>query len=104
MNNGFGRLRNLKCDASEAEATDYATWVVSESRRPTESTFDNLEHIMRNLVQSNSIPDIIQNCWIVPDLDLAMRHWIDVGYGPFLTIQLEVPNMVYRGRVEPLVV
>ena len=45
---------------------------------------------------------IVQNCWVVPDIEAGMRHWLDMGYGPFLTIDLDLPNTIYRGKPAPL--
>ncbi len=49
--------------------------------------------------------DIVQNCWVVPDLHAAMRKWLDMGYGPFLTFDMkaeEVPDFLYRGKGKPV--
>ncbi|MET0656565.1 MAG: VOC family protein [Steroidobacteraceae bacterium] len=46
--------------------------------------------------------DIIQNGWVVPDLQLGMRQWLDMGYGPFLTFIVDLPDAIYRGRTVPL--
>jgi hypothetical protein len=59
---------------------------------------------MKTLLQTGRTPGIIQNCWAVPDIDAAMQNWIDIGYGPFLTLKIEMPNAIYRGSVVPLTV
>ncbi len=48
--------------------------------------------------------DIVQNCWVVPDINAAMRKWLDMGYGPFVTFDLELPHALYRGQQVPLIV
>ena len=45
---------------------------------------------------------IIQNCWVVPDIDCWMNNWIALGVGPFFKFDVEVPEALYRGRREPL--
>lgn len=46
--------------------------------------------------------DLIQNCWVVPDLAKAMRHWIGMGVGPFFWADNDHPEAIYRGRPVPL--
>ncbi|MFY9328625.1 MAG: VOC family protein [Georgfuchsia sp.] len=48
--------------------------------------------------ESNKPHAIVQNCWVVPDIKAAMRHWLNLGYGPFLTLDLELPGITYRGQ------
>ncbi len=45
---------------------------------------------------------VFQNAWVVPNLEAAMRHWLDMGYGPFLTMEVDRPEAIYRGKVVPL--
>jgi hypothetical protein len=44
--------------------------------------------------------EVIQNAWVVNDLDAAMRRWIQVqGVGPFYVMRhCAVTNTMYRGR------
>ena len=48
--------------------------------------------------------DVIQNGYVVRDIDAAMRHWIDVlGVGPWFYIdQLPVPDFEYNGQPSPV--
>jgi Glyoxalase/Bleomycin resistance protein/Dioxygenase superfamily len=46
--------------------------------------------------------NIVQNCWVVPHLEAAIRKWLDMGYGPFLTLELDIPDARYRGKTVPL--
>ena len=57
---------------------------------------------MKSNQAHNNALDIVQNCWVVPDLSAAMQQWLSWGYGPFLTIDMDLPNALYRGEVEPL--
>lgn len=43
--------------------------------------------------------DVIQNGYVVRDIEAAMRHWIEVlGVGPWFYIErLPAPDFVYRG-------
>ena len=43
-----------------------------------------------------------QNCWVVPDLETAMRSWIAMGVGPFYHFAFSFPEADYRGRTVPL--
>jgi hypothetical protein len=45
---------------------------------------------------------IVQNCWVVPDLEAAMHRWLDMGYGPFLDFEVNLPDAIYRGSNVPL--
>jgi Glyoxalase/Bleomycin resistance protein/Dioxygenase superfamily len=45
---------------------------------------------------------IVQNCWVVPDLEAAMHRWLDMGYGPFLDFEVDLPDAIYRGKKVPL--
>ena len=47
-------------------------------------------------------PDLLQNCWVVPDLDEAIRGWLSMGVGPFFRRDADYPDALYRGRPEPL--
>ena len=42
---------------------------------------------------------IIQNSWVVPDIDAAMRHWVSTtGVGPFFVVNgLTLDDQRYRG-------
>lgn len=51
---------------------------------------------------SESALPIIQNCWVVPDIERAARRWIEAGVGPFLTFDLDLPDTLYRGERSPL--
>lgn len=46
---------------------------------------------------------ISETGWVVPDLQAAIAHWLALGYGPFFTMRLDVPDAIYRGRTVPLV-
>lgn len=48
--------------------------------------------------------DVIQNGYVVRDIDTAMRHWIDVlGVGPWFYIdRLPVPDFQYKGQPSPV--
>lgn len=46
--------------------------------------------------------DIVQNCWVVADIDAAIRGWVSMGYGPFFTFEMDVPDAIYRGQPVPL--
>lgn len=46
--------------------------------------------------------DLLQNCWVVPDLDAAMHGWLKLGVGPFFRRDSDYPEALYRGRPEPL--
>ena len=53
--------------------------------------------------QKNNPRAIVQTAWVVPDLDAAIQHWLNLGYGPFLRIDnVNVPDANYRGRIAPL--
>lgn len=43
---------------------------------------------------------IIQNSWVVPDIHVAMRHWLDsTGIGPFFLVEgITIEEQRYRGR------
>jgi hypothetical protein len=45
---------------------------------------------------------INQACWIVPDLHTGIGEWLKLGVGPFFTFDVDLPDAIYRGRVEPL--
>lgn len=53
------------------------------------------------LQKTGSLP-IIQNCWVVDDLEAAIDGWLGIGVGPFYTFDVDVPDAVYRGRPVPL--
>lgn len=46
--------------------------------------------------------EISETAWVVPDLAQAMKSWIALGYGPFFTMRLDIPDAHYRGRRLPL--
>ncbi len=48
--------------------------------------------------------NVFQNAWVVNDLDVAMRRWIDVyGVGPFYVLdRLDLNGTLYRGRPSAL--
>lgn len=48
--------------------------------------------------------EVIQNGYVVRDIDAAMQHWIDVlGVGPWFYIdRLPVPDFQYQGRPSPV--
>ena len=48
--------------------------------------------------------DVIQNGYVVRDIETAMRHWIDIlGVGPWFYIeQLPVPDFQYKGQPSPV--
>lgn len=46
--------------------------------------------------------ELLQNCWVVPDLDEAMQRWLSMGVGPFFRRDADYPDALYRGRPEPL--
>jgi Glyoxalase/Bleomycin resistance protein/Dioxygenase superfamily len=48
--------------------------------------------------------DIMQNGYVVRDIEAAMRHWIEVlGVGPWFYIErLPVPDFTYKGQPSPV--
>src|ERR687888_391518 len=48
--------------------------------------------------------DLIQNGYVVRDIEAAMRHWIEVlGVGPWFYIEhLAVPDFTYKGQPSPV--
>jgi len=48
----------------------------------------------------NFIPRFMQVCWVVPDLHVAVNHWVNTaGVGPFFLFEkVEFDNPVYRGK------
>lgn len=46
--------------------------------------------------------ELVQNAWVVDDLDKAMRGWLGQGVGPFHTLDIRHENAIYRGRPVPL--
>ena len=44
--------------------------------------------------------DYVQQAWVVPDLDVAMRHWTEVcGVGPFFVLEkAPMENLLHRGK------
>lgn len=49
------------------------------------------------------LKSIVQNCWVVSDLGQAIDQWIrTAGVGPFFTLELSVPDALYRGKLSPL--
>lgn len=46
----------------------------------------------------------VQNAYVVPDLDLAIEHWVTVmNVGPFFKFPpLEFPTGIYRGNAETI--
>ncbi|RMF11193.1 MAG: hypothetical protein D6763_03870 [Alphaproteobacteria bacterium] len=48
---------------------------------------------------------VFQNAWVVPDLEVAMRRWIDVcNIGPFFVLdhQDDIVDVTYRGQPSSL--
>lgn len=44
---------------------------------------------------------VFQNAWVVPDLDAAMKHWVDLcNVGPFFILDhsSDIEDVVYRGE------
>ncbi len=58
---------------------------------------------MSNHNQGNghAVP-IIQNCWVVADVDVAISNWVAIGVGPFFKFDTHFPDAIHRGRIEPL--
>ena len=52
--------------------------------------------------QSSDKMALLQNCWVVPDLDAAMEQWLSMGVGPFFRRDADYPEALYRGKPEPL--
>ena len=55
---------------------------------------------------SNGTPrahrSIVQIAWVVCNLREAIKRWLDMGVGPFLTTMNRFPNAIYRGQLVPL--
>jgi hypothetical protein len=45
---------------------------------------------------------IVQNAWVVSNLHEAIKQWLSMGVGPFLTSTNRFPNAIYRGQRVPL--
>ena len=45
---------------------------------------------------------LVQNCWVVDDLDAAMANWLALGVGPFFTLETRYDDAIYRGEIVPL--
>lgn len=48
---------------------------------------------------------VFQNSWVVPDLEAAMRHWVNVcNIGPFFVLdhKQDIVDVTYRGRPSTL--
>lgn len=45
---------------------------------------------------------VVQNCWVVPDIESAAKAWLDLGVGPFLVFDVAAPDALYRGTPAPL--
>ncbi|QPI74904.1 VOC family protein [Sphingobium sp. Cam5-1] len=57
---------------------------------------------LEELIPRNERMALLQNCWVVTDLDDAMERWLSMGVGPFLRRDSDYPDALYRGRPEPL--
>jgi Glyoxalase/Bleomycin resistance protein/Dioxygenase superfamily len=45
---------------------------------------------------------LVQNAWVVANLESAMRGWLAMGVGPFFVLHQNSPDAMYRGRPVPL--
>lgn len=45
---------------------------------------------------------LVQNAWVVADLQSAMEGWLAMGVGPFFVVNSDFPDAMYRGRNVPL--
>jgi hypothetical protein len=41
---------------------------------------------------------IVQVAWVVDDLQRAMSQWLRRGVGPFFTLDVDLPSVLYRGQ------
>ena len=57
---------------------------------------------LEELIPRNERMALLQNCWVVADLDDAMERWLSMGVGPFFRRDSDYPDALYRGRPEPL--
>ena len=57
---------------------------------------------MDDLIPRNERMALLQNCWVVTDLEDAMERWLSMGVGPFFRRDSDYPDALYRGRPEPL--
>ena len=57
---------------------------------------------LEELIPRNERMALLQNCWVVTDLDDAMERWLSMGVGPFFRRDSDYPDALYRGRPEPL--
>ncbi|KFG90898.1 Methylmalonyl-CoA epimerase [Sphingobium herbicidovorans NBRC 16415] len=59
---------------------------------------------MNELVNSRGagLP-IVQVAWVVDDLERAMSQWLKRGVGPFFTLDVDLPNVLYRGQPSSLI-
>ena len=57
---------------------------------------------LEDLIPRNDRMALLQNCWVVADLDDAMERWLSMGVGPFFRRDSDYPDALYRGRPEPL--
>jgi hypothetical protein len=51
--------------------------------------------------QDASLP-IVQAAWVVDDLQQAMSQWLRLGVGPFFTLDVDLPSVLYRGQPSSL--
>ncbi|MCK9506200.1 MAG: VOC family protein [Porticoccaceae bacterium] len=45
---------------------------------------------------------IRQVCWNVDDIDKAIEGWLQLGVGPFVIFDVDLPGALYRGQPIPL--
>ena len=57
---------------------------------------------LEELIPRNERMALLQNCWVVTDLEDAMERWLSMGVGPFFRRDSDYPDALYRGRPEPL--
>ena len=57
---------------------------------------------LEELIPRSERMALLQNCWVVADLDDAMERWLSMGVGPFFRRDSDYPDALYRGRPEPL--
>jgi hypothetical protein len=44
----------------------------------------------------------IQTAWVVRDLQETMSQWLNLGVGPFYTLDVDLPSVKYRGEESSL--
>lgn len=58
---------------------------------------------MKNQVAESKEPSIIdENAWVVEDLQAAMETWLNLGFGPFFVISMDLPEVRHRTARVPL--